>query len=141
MQHTKEPWLIGGKGSEHLINVKQDGVSVNIFQALGDNTKPDEDRANAKRAVECVNACEGMANPSAYIAVMKKELDDIRQTVSADENESTFDEVERLKAQRNRLLSVLRKIEEGFDTGKITQVHYDLFTEATEAFKDIEIEE
>jgi len=138
-KHTQEPWLIGGTGSEHQIYVKQDGAPVHIIQVLGDITQPAEDRANAARIVECVNACEGIDKPSAFIPTMRRELKDIREAIGADENESTFDEVERLLSIRNSLLAVLRKVGEGFDTGNISQEHYDAVTELTEKYKHVEL--
>ncbi len=138
-KHTQEPWLIGGTGREHQIFVNEDGAIVHIIQVLGKFTQPAEDRANAARIVECVNACEGIEKPSAFVPAMRKELQDIRQSIGADENESTFDEVGRLLAIRNNLLAVLRKVEEGFDNGNISQEHYDAVTEATEKYKHIEL--
>lgn len=112
-KHTQEPWFTGEQGSEHHINAKLDGVTVNILSANGDNTNQALDRANAARAVACVNALEGVENPEKWKEIqverikenlqLKIELTNIRDSIGADENESTFDEVERLLSQRNNL--------------------------------------
>lgn len=112
-KHTQEPWFIGGEGSEHHINASKGEGMVNILQANGDDTTPAIDRANAVRAVACVNALEGVENPARWKDIqvarikenvhLKLELKGIRDSIGADENESTFDEVERLLSQRNNL--------------------------------------
>jgi hypothetical protein len=84
-----------------------------------------------KRAVACVNACAGMPNPKIFIETMnmhveavtasfnmsKAKADNyvrqdkvIREIINADSNESTEDEVIRLKLQRDDLLAALKMV-------------------------------
>lgn len=117
-QHTQEPWIIGGEGSEHHINVNRGGKIVNILQAYGDDTTIGIDKANAARAVDCVNAMAGHLHPEKWSILMNR----------------ITDENGELLAQIHELLSVLRKIEEGFESGKITQEHYDLATNTLQKY-------
>lgn len=56
--HTKAPWLFDGK-VVYALNEK----GVNIFSAFVQDGKTGEDelKANARRIVACVNACEGIS--------------------------------------------------------------------------------
>lgn len=59
---TKLPWIV----KSELTIKGADGYELcSIPECDGDEGgRPEEDRANAKRIVECVNACAGIANPA-----------------------------------------------------------------------------
>ena len=56
--HTKAPWMFDGK-VVYALNKK----GVNVFSAFVQDGETDEDelKANARRIVACVNACEGIS--------------------------------------------------------------------------------
>lgn len=125
-KHTPEPWILetarvynpGNEISEELslaiVNLKD---PRNTFSRKHATT----DKANAKRIVDCVNAMAGIKDPIEFVEIVRKlELDayqqvkaerdhiqselnhwlnedrKIRELIQADENESTYDEIERL---------------------------------------------
>ena len=77
-KHTPEPWHVDNtvyKRSRTSIN----NHTIDVWYGLEFNDvtiKEETSRANAKRIVECVNAMEGVKNPSEFMEVVKKlELD------------------------------------------------------------------
>ena len=80
--HTPEPWYWHENDSYCEINSERDGQIVDscASSCLGDI---DLGRANARRIVACVNACEGMEDPAAEIAELKRQLDELLGLVKA----------------------------------------------------------
>lgn len=63
MNHTKEPWDVAPK-SPHLI-YSLIGDAIAECDGSVDGKSREWDHANAARIVACVNACAGIADPSA----------------------------------------------------------------------------
>ena len=63
-KHTAEPWHAGDRSI--WCNGKTARLTVANTTCAGSITL-DEDRANAARIVACVNACAGIADPSAVL--------------------------------------------------------------------------
>ena len=80
--HTPEPWYWHENDSYCEINSERDGQIGDscASSCLGDI---DLGRANARRIVACVNACEGMEDPSAEIAELKRQRDELLGLVKA----------------------------------------------------------
>ena len=80
--HTPEPWYWHENGSYCEINSERDGQIGDscASSCLGDI---DLGRANACRIVACVNACEGMEDPAAEIAELKRQRDELLGLVKA----------------------------------------------------------
>jgi hypothetical protein len=93
MKHTPTPWSIyttrysnRWRVAWHIVTkgkflvIAQDGLprkqrSRLIATITAWFSKDREDELNALRIVDCVNACEGMEDPSADIAHLRKEVD------------------------------------------------------------------
>lgn len=113
MKHTPTPWMYTGNIDPNYIQKTQLVLqtkhtnSANIAKIIPCvGMTAEEVEANAERIVECVNACAGIENPDEIIKRGKAYIDQdkqIRALINADENESTFDEVERLKIKRDQL--------------------------------------
>lgn len=122
-KHTPEPWSTDGRLTRVIFDSK--GVSIGSMHEIEDT----------KRAVACVNAMEGVEDPQAVreaweawtnpcqeklskwesridvqrtIEALKSENRDIREVIQADPNESTFDEVQRLKARYDKAIRTLK---------------------------------
>ena len=80
--HTPEPWYWHENDSYCEINSERDGQIGDscASSCLGDI---DLGRANACRIVACVNACEGMEDPAAEIAELKRQRDELLGLVKA----------------------------------------------------------
>jgi len=80
--HTPEPWYWHENDSYCEINSERDGQIGDscASSCLGDI---DLGRANARRIVACVNACEGMEDPAAEIAELKRQRDELLGLVKA----------------------------------------------------------
>lgn len=103
-KHTPEPWINSSLeiGSFPIMGIKiVSRVSGNSYE---------EAKANADRIVSCVNACVDIDYPEKFIPAIRSEMKQIRETIGANENESTYDEVARLKYQRDQLLEQLEKL-------------------------------
>jgi hypothetical protein len=112
VKHTPEPWgkpslpFYDPMGNVHYCVIKD--LEGNIQQKVYGKTQ-NEAYGNANRIIECVNACAGIDFLENFIPTIRKELRDIRATINADENESTFDEVERLKARCDKMNALLER--------------------------------
>ena len=80
--HTPEPWYWHENDSYCEINSERDGQIGDscASSCLGDI---DLGRANARRIVACVNACEGMEDPAAEIDELKQQRDELFSLVKA----------------------------------------------------------
>jgi hypothetical protein len=56
---------------------------------------------------ELLAACAGIKHPKEFVPAMRKEMQDIRDCIGADQNESTYDEVARLKHIAQELFAAL----------------------------------
>jgi hypothetical protein len=121
MKHTPTPWVVSDNDHGFIASLSTATFVCRFF----DRNEYDYPNhiANAQRIVDCVNACEGIENPSelqnshreylltrSLLRDMQKERDayvsqdkEIRTLIDADENESTYDEVARLKAKYDKL--------------------------------------
>lgn len=119
-KHTPEPWEVGMSGLS-FTNGKIVLGRVNYSHLIDEG----EPKANAQRIVSCVNAMHGIENPSEWVKTVKEVNWDmikrglhaleqekyIRALVKADENESTFDEVARMKS---RFISMLKEVQKEY---------------------------
>ena len=115
MKHTPEPWEVGasrtsvvyanGQKSKVIARMTTNEMIVrNAFEV-------DEPEANAARIVACVNAMKGKEDPEHFIKMGENYIQqdkDIRDAINAHPEESTFDEVVRLKSQHAQLLEALQ---------------------------------
>lgn len=62
-KHTPEPWEVRNLSKDTLYIMGPDGWNVSVMSALNDDEIENNTRANARRIVECVNACAGMKHP------------------------------------------------------------------------------
>lgn len=69
-KHTPEPWHTEGAHIEPAF-LDRDGHIARCYADVG---SADLDRANAARAVACVNACAGIEDPAAALAAAREEL-------------------------------------------------------------------
>lgn len=78
MKHTKEPWEVHESNlvDERVWQIYQKGCGASIIAMTGnwDKAHKDEEEANAKRIVECVNAMTGIEDPAKFMANIKMEL-------------------------------------------------------------------
>lgn len=77
--HTKGPWEVEDR--EIFYSGNEFSRGARMIAECGMSTNPEIDQANAKRIVECVNACEGIENPIAIrelIDAVKAERDPLR---------------------------------------------------------------
>ena len=78
--HTPEPWVIDNR-DRLATNFYSDDATGSIIGGCQDYQfayRPlDERLANARRIVACVNACEGMEDPAAEIAELKRQRDEL----------------------------------------------------------------
>jgi len=72
-KHTPEPWETTGEicPVTHSVSIYHWGPIIYIY----DNTNgPENQIANARRIVECVNACAGIEDPVKWIADHRKQV-------------------------------------------------------------------
>jgi hypothetical protein len=79
MSYTKGKWFHHApSGSQHTaggyISASEDRSKKAICHVYGSGFEVDEYKANAKRIVDCVNACDGMENPADEIAKLRYEI-------------------------------------------------------------------
>ena len=74
-QHTPEPWYVNGAEFEE----RHEGALIGRCYITGDigQTKK-TGAANAKRIVQCVNACAGMVDPVHEIKQLRDQVDTLR---------------------------------------------------------------
>lgn len=88
-KHTPEPWFDDrATHDEPYQNIKILGDENRVICWLWIDDAPVDDwnaeqRANASRIVNCVNACAGMADPSEEIAELKRQRDELLGLVKA----------------------------------------------------------
>ena len=79
-KHTPEPWVFDDRPDIDT-NFYSDDATGSIIGGCQEYTfahRDIEDRfANAKRIVNCVNACAGMADQAAEIAELKRQRDEL----------------------------------------------------------------
>ena len=80
-RHTPEPWRVSDDGHRIYAGEPADSIAEecrrNVASFGGhsnDGTKQRQDRANARRIVQCVNACQGIPDPKAAIQAVRKAL-------------------------------------------------------------------
>lgn len=71
-RHAIEPWTIGDYGKVYPADCLHEPILVDGF-ALAMSER-EEAKANAKRIVECVNACAEMEDPEKVIAKARQAL-------------------------------------------------------------------
>lgn len=80
-KHTKEPWdFVQGTSYNEVDIIHHDmsaGAIGKIAKVNCRKTWFDEGQANAKRIVECVNACAGIENP----LDLRRERDELREAL------------------------------------------------------------
>ena len=81
MTHTRGPWRAAG---EHVFSVN--GRLTITYTNYGTES---ERLANARRIVDCVNACEGMADPAVEIAALRAKHETVEAELTANEQEVT----------------------------------------------------
>ena len=88
------------------------------YTEIGDFGHAHLTEAEYNRARECVNALAGEKDPFQFVGMGKTYIHEdkrIRELIKADENESTYDEVERLMKQREELAEQVSKLTESLD--------------------------
>ena len=115
--HTKAPWLFDGK-VVYALNEK----GVNIFSAFVQDGKTCEDelKANARRIVACVNACEGIStemlesvqiNPSMLLSMysrLESERTELEKRLN-DFAQENMDHFSRINDLEQKLKSEMRR--------------------------------
>jgi hypothetical protein len=133
LKHTPEPWgiaenhkneekdnffqysILGGMTKAVAEVWRQNFKEVGLNKFKGEDELHDDAQAlaNAQRIVVCVNAMVGIEEPL-HFAIMAKNYiqqdEEIRTLINANDNESTIDEVARLKSQRDLLIDVVATI-------------------------------
>lgn len=105
MSHTKEPWGFTDHGVSE-VNVYSENTQecVAVLDGEGSwswfNKTADMHRANARRIVACVNACEGIDTDS--LRLLPKQL--FREWLG-----SVDPECDRIVQQRDKLLAAVKK--------------------------------
>jgi hypothetical protein len=115
--HTPEPWNTVSDPIMGTLIRKEGLILAKMRKLEGINHE-----ANAARIVACVNACADMENPRFEIEGLR-----LIQKAHADLTANSI-------IEREELLKVLRLMADGFESGKITQVHYDAVSDAIEKF-------
>ena len=72
MKHSKEPWIVSDVFYSRLVISNENKVIARVDMTY--HEFEEEERANAQRIVDCVNACAGMENPVEEIAELKQQL-------------------------------------------------------------------
>jgi hypothetical protein len=115
-KHTGEPW----KAVEEVNGWAIKDNHGNVIASHMNNGR-DMGEADAARTVECVNDFSGIENPEEYIddlkqsrGAYKSQDQEIRLLINADKDESTFDEVNRLKNRYDALLEWKAQAQNGF---------------------------
>ena len=102
-KHTAGPWSV----SSTPISADQPFVSIYGGDGAGISymtLRPSEVEANAARIVACVNACEGIPNPSAISEVVETAKDALRSLLKlADPRDEAWDRAARLVAALAKL--------------------------------------
>lgn len=61
-EHTQGPWFTKKDGLSYYIDARIGGRMLQEVAYCGPTEKWEEQEANARRIVACVNACEGLSN-------------------------------------------------------------------------------
>lgn len=107
IEHTKEPWATCGCGHCALVwgNNGKTLIAEGADQSESDvSADLDEQVANARRIVACVNACKGMKDPEADIAALRAEV----ATPVLVATNRLADSLADARAQRDELLAALK---------------------------------
>lgn len=73
-KHTPEPWIVNDTSvGITIFSEKQSAYLMYMSQTRTVN----EGNANAYRVVECVNAMEGVENPTEFIANVRKLIEEV----------------------------------------------------------------
>lgn len=96
MEHTKTPWTYGGEGFAYIEDANSGFVICSMKHPKGDFWK--NYKANARRIVAAVNACEGIGTE--WLEKHKLEF-----------TGKAIDKIHILKAQNARMLAALREIQ------------------------------
>ena len=72
-EHTPGPWIVGGRYNSKILCNDGETVIADLW-AIPREGGVDEGKANARRIVACVNACEGMEDPSSEIDSLRKDI-------------------------------------------------------------------
>lgn len=85
-KHTPEPWVADDRHDIET-NFYSDDATGSIIGGCQEYTFAHRDieerRANARRIVSCVNACAGMSDPTAEIAELKRQRDELLASLGA----------------------------------------------------------
>lgn len=71
-KHTPEPWKL--YRNDQSVGDAVGNAVCDAWPRGDDQLASAEGKANARRIVACVNACEGMEDPAAFIAGLRSEL-------------------------------------------------------------------
>lgn len=86
-KHTPEPWHVGCDEAMRFTYdtqiVGREGTQTFVMCEFNGNF-PDWSRANAKRAVACVNTLAGIPDPAAYIKAMREVVDAATRKIDAE---------------------------------------------------------
>ena len=119
-EHTPEPWTYWVWSKAHTD--KSGASSLGWSDDSGDHTiadftydedcEPEEQEANARRIVECVNACAGIKDPSVVKEMMEFLREQARVSISRTLEAVAFDAQEILKKIEGAEASCVRKEEQ-----------------------------
>lgn len=76
-KHTKEPWRISDDPDYPEAVILTDETIIADANIFGANSSKKKNMANAKRIVECVNACAGIENP----LDLRRQRDELREAL------------------------------------------------------------
>lgn len=76
-KHTKEPWKISDDSDYPEATIMTDQKLIADANIFGAGSSKKTNMTNAKRIVECVNACAGIENPQD----LRKQRDELREAI------------------------------------------------------------
>ena len=113
--HTPEPWRVGRPGTVVSDTpVPEMGGSDAVEYYGGHLIGESIIEANARRIAACVNACAGMGDPTAEIAELKRQRDELLEAAKAVVTRwdtPNWKDAEPTAAVIGRLRAILQKIE------------------------------
>lgn len=89
-KHTPTPW--DADSAPGLLQTADGRIIATLTPDAGDGLVPwteAEQEANAARIVQCVNACEGMADPAHALRIVREELATVREFLRREAGEQS----------------------------------------------------
>ena len=91
MSHTKGQWVARDSAIGVVSDADDQSFGMMLAVACVEQyDMPDEWEYNAKRIVDCVNACDGMDDPLLEIARLRASVSELTRHLTACANELTF---------------------------------------------------